>query len=307
MKHIFGSDMKVRNSCIAFGQFDGLHKGHMSIIDELMKEKASDSTSVLLSLDYACNSTKERVIYTEEEKELILRNSSIDLMISYPFTGDIKKMEPERFIKEILIDKLGAKTIVAGEECRFGRDCKGSIMTLKYFESKFNYRVVCPKTIKHKGQAVTSKLIKDAICEGNINKANELLGHTFKMMGEVVHGKAIGRTVGMPTANLKVAENKLMPQNGVYATLSEIENKVVKGLTNIGLRPSVDNNDYITIETFLLDFSKDIYGKKIVLDIHTYIRGVIKFDNIDEVKKQVDKDIRSIREYLEKVKLLDVI
>ncbi|GKX32021.1 riboflavin biosynthesis protein [Vallitalea longa] len=307
MKHIFGTDMKVGKSCIAFGQFDGLHKGHMAVIDELIKEKTSDSTSILLSLDYVCDSINEKVIYTEEEKELILRNSSIDLMLSYPFTADVKRMEPERFIKEILIDKLGAKTIVAGEKCRFGRDCKGSIMTLKHFESKYNYKVVCPKTVKYKGQAVTSKLIKDEICEGNINKANEFLGHAFKMIGEVVHGKAIGRTVGMPTANLKVADNKLMPQNGVYATLSEVDSKVVKGLTNIGLRPSVDNNDYITIETYLLDFSKDIYGKKIALDIHTYIRGVIKFSSIDEVKKQVDKDIHSIRKYLDNVKLLDVI
>ncbi|GMQ62190.1 bifunctional riboflavin kinase/FAD synthetase [Vallitalea maricola] len=304
MKHINSKDVNIdKNTCVAFGQFDGLHRGHRAVIDKLIEQEGKNLTSVLISFDYqpADLFGVSKVIYTEEEKALVLSNDGPQFMISYPFTSEIADMEPETFIKEILIDSLGAKVVVAGEQCKFGKDCSGNMETLKHFSSVYSYEVICPETVQENGQAITASFVRDAITEGHISEANEFLGHTFKMLGEVVHGKALGRTVGMPTANLQVAENKLMPNNGVYATLSEIDDRMVQGLTNIGLRPSVDDHSYITIETFLLDFSKDIYGKKIVLDIHSYIRGVIKFNNIDEVKKQVDKDIQSIRAYLDAI------
>lgn len=303
MEHIYSKDFKMDNTCVAFGQFDGLHRGHRAVIDKLVEQEGKNLTSVLLSFDY--NPTNifgvNKVIYTEEEKEFILSEDSPQVMVSYPFTSEIGDMEPDVFIKNILVDKLGVKVVVAGENCKFAKDCSGDIDTLKHFSSIYGYDVVCVKTIKENGQAITTNVIRNAFDEGLLDEANKLLGHTFTMIGEVVHGKALGRTVGMPTANLGVPENKIMPNNGVYATLSEIDDKFVQGLTNIGQRPSVDDHSYVTIETFLLDFSQNIYGKKLALEIHSYIRGVVKFNNIEEVKIQVDKDIQSIRAYLDTI------
>lgn len=120
-------------------------------------------------------------------------------------------------------------------------------------------------------------------------------------IGEVEHGKALGRTVGMPTANLGVADSKLKPPSGVYATSVQIDDEVFKSMTNIGKRPSVDDFDYVTIEAFILDFARDIYGKKIILGVRQFVRGVQKFNNLEEVQQQVQKDIQKVREVLQSV------
>lgn len=295
MEHIYGNDFKMSNTCVAFGYFDGLHRGHHAIINKLIEQEDKNLKSVLLSFECI---EDDKVIYTEEEKELILDDNRPQVMISYPFSLEIKEMDPHNFIKEILVEKLGVKVVVIGANCKFGHGDIGDVSTLKQYALLYGYDVVCIDNVTRNSQIVTSQDIHNAIRDGRIDIANQLLGHTYKMLGEIVHGKALGRTVGMPTANLKVANNKLLPQNGVYATMSTIDERLVQGLTNIGRRPSVDDNDYITIETFLLDFSEDIYGKKIELDIHSYIRGVKKMNNIEEVKQQVDEDIRSVRKYL---------
>lgn len=303
MQYFYDKDFKMNNTCVSFGHFDGLHRGHRAVINKLIEQEKKNLTSVLLSFDYVPTNIfgVEKVIYNEEEKQMILAENAPNVMISYPFTKDTANMDPETFVKDILVDKLGVKVIVAGENCRFGKGCSGDIKTLESLASKYGYDVVCVDTAYENNEEITSKIIYNALCEGLLDKANKLLGHTFTMLGEIAHGKALGRTVGMPTANLAVSENKLIPKHGVYATLSEVDGKKVQGLTNIGKRPSVDDNDYVTIETFLLDFSKNIYGKKVVLEVHSYIRGVHKFNNLDEVKKQVEKDITSIRAYLNSI------
>ena len=303
MLYINGKDFKLDNTCVAFGQFDGLHRGHRAVINMLKEQDHKNLISVVLSFDY--NPVDifgvKNVIYTEEEKYTILNKNGPKVMISYPFTAEVAEMEPEAFIKDVLIDRLGAKVIVAGESCKFGKACSGNIDTLKKLSTKYGYEVISVETVKDEGQAITSEIIHKELEEGSLERANRLLGHVFTMTGEVAHGKALGRTVGMPTANLAVPGNKLIPKFGVYATLSEIDQVNVQGLTNIGKRPSVDNYNYMTIETFLLDFSKDIYGKKLSLEVHSFIRGTLKFNNLEEVKKQVEKDIKSIRDYLNSI------
>ncbi|SCY05702.1 bifunctional riboflavin kinase/FAD synthetase [Alkaliphilus peptidifermentans] len=307
MNYIQGKDFKMKNTCIAFGNFDGLHRGHQAVIQKLIKQENKELTSILLNLEYMPddlnNSLKE--IYTTEEKLEILNQNSPKIMISYPFCKETKLMEPEEFVKKILVDKLDAKVIVVGKNCKFGRSQAGNIETLKALSSKYGYQLVPCEEVKLKGETITTKWLRSEIVNGELEIANELLGHSFSFWGKIVHGKALGRTVGMPTANLGVHENKLIPRHGVYATLSEIDGELFQGLTNIGLRPSVDNHGYVTIETFLLDFSRQIYDKEIKLELHNYIRDVKKFDNLDEVKYQVEKDILQIKECLnEKDKLM---
>lgn len=282
-------EFKVKNNCVLFGKFDGLHRGHRSAIDLLKQEEHEGLNSVML---YVETDDIER-IYTKEEKQTILEKINPMYYVDAS-RFNLKNMEAQQFIEEILIDKLDAKKIIIGESYRFGKDRKGSIDTLKKLSKKLGFEIIECKTKTYDNKPITSERIKDEIRSGNILDVNEMLGEPYFIIGEVLHGKALGRTVGMPTANLSIPKEKIEPKHGVYATLTKIDNKTYKGLTNIGLRPSVDNYNYTTVETFLLDFSKDIYGEKIKIEIHDYIRGVVKFNNLSEVKAQVEKDIERI-------------
>ncbi|MBI9108286.1 MAG: riboflavin biosynthesis protein RibF [Spirochaetales bacterium] len=303
MEYIDEADYSMKNTIVAFGCFDGLHQGHRMVLNSLMENKEGCDHAVILSLDTICSELKGdiKVIYTEEEKAGLLKGDAADAMVSLPLDAVVLAMEAEDFVKTILIGKFDAKKIVAGENLKFGKDRAGDIALLEELSGKYGYELIRCATVEHEGREITSDWIKIELEEGDLKKANELLGHPFTIFGEVVHGKALGRTVGMPTANLKVPDSKIMPKFGVYGSLSEIESNTVKGLTNIGRRPSVDDHSYVTIETFLIDFASDIYGEQIALELYAYIRGVVKFPNLEAVKKQVDKDLQVIRSELDRV------
>lgn len=295
MKHIRGNDFNMSNTCVAFGSFDGIHSGHRTIINKLLDVSKQGFTSVILSFEYdEALLGEKKILSTEQEKQHLLSKNGPEVLVSYKIDGQNKDISPESFIKEILVDKLGAKVIVTGKE-----DC--NINVLREYAPKYGYTLVECDTVLYDGEPVTSERIAKELKDGTLQKANELLGHPYLLLGEVMHGKQLGRTVGMPTANLGFSQTKQLPAYGVFGTLSEIDGKNVKGLTNLGQRPSVDNYNYVTIETFLLDFSGDLYGKTIALEIHVYIRGIKKFHGLDEVKAQVNLDLESIRAYLDKI------
>lgn len=295
MRYFGGNNFNMRNTCVAFGSFDGVHTGHRAVIEKLLDTSKQGLTSVILSFEYDETLLNEKkILSTQAEKQYLLNKNGPEVMISYKIDEQNKHTSPERFIKEILVDKLGAKVIVAGTE-------DSNINVLRECAQKYGYTLAECDTVYADGEPVTSERIAKEFAEGNLEKANELLGHPYLIMGKVMHGKALGRTVGMPTVNLGFSQYKQLPAYGVFGTLSEIDGKNVKGLTNIGQRPSVDNYNYVTIETFLLDYSGDLYDKTFTLEIHIYIRGVIKFNNLAEVKSQVNKDIESIRAYLDRI------
>lgn len=295
MRYYSGNDFEMSNTCIAFGSFDGVHTGHCAVINKLLDVSKQGLTSVVLSFEYDEALLKEKkILSTELEKQYLLSKNGPDVMISYKIDEQNKDTSVEDFIKEILVDKLGAKIIVTGKD-----NC--NIKVLRECAQKYGYTLAECDTVYADGKPVTSERIIKELEEGTLQRANELLGHPYLLMGQVMHGKALGRTVGMPTANLDFNQNKQLPAYGVFGTLSEIEGKSIKGLTNIGKRPSVDNYDYVTVETFLLDYSGDLYDKTIALEICAYIRGIVKFNSLDEVKSQVNKDIESIRAYLDQI------
>lgn len=280
-------------SRVTFGSFDGLHIGHRAVIKKLYGYETQ--TPVLLSFE----ENEKPIIYSEDEKEYLLKDSKVEIMVSIP-AKDAYAMTGEAFVKEILVEKLQAKSVVAGADVKFGSEGLG-IDALKELGEKYGFEVEAVPTIYLGGEAVTTERIRKAIEDGDFSRMNVLLGHHYLMRGTVVHGKAAGRKVGMPTANLNVAKNKLFPPHGVYGTLSYMDGAFFRGMTNIGLRPSDDDIPIATIETFLLDFDRDIYGKDIKLEAYTYIRGVKKFANLEEVRKQVDKDIEAVRVYMDGV------
>lgn len=293
MKGFHVNDFSMNNTCVAFGSFDGVHSGHRAVVDKLLEVSSRQGlTSVVLYYDYEEDLLREKkVLSTGIEKKYLLSINGPEVLIPYIIDGQNKVTDAETFIKEVIVGMLGAKVIVAGKEDR-------NIGVLRKCAGKYGYTLVECDTVVSGGEPVTSERILRELEEGSLKKANELLGHPYLIMGMVMHGKALGRTVGMPTANIGFSDYKQLPALGVYGTLSDIDGKKIKGLTNIGRRPSVDNYSYITVETFLLDFSGDLYDKIITLEVHVFIRGIIKFNNLEEVKAQVNKDIESIRGYL---------
>ena len=294
MKYFNENVDQMDNTCVAFGDFDGVHCGHRAVIDRLQNISKLGYTSVVVSFafDESC-ATEKKILTTEEEKNYLLEKNGPEVMISYKKDSGEQAFSVKRLIGEFLVGKLGAKVIVAGSNYE-------NIGILRECAVEFGYMLEECDTVYYGGEPITSDRISAALTEGRLDEAKEMLGHPYLFISMVMHGKARGRTVGMPTANLSYKPYKLLPVYGVYGTLSDIDGNVVKGLTNIGKRPSDDNYDYISIETFLLDFAQDIYDKTITLEIHVHIRGVIKFNGLEEVKQQVDKDIISIKTFLDK-------
>lgn len=292
LKHIYGKHYAISNTCIAFGAFDGVHLGHKAVIDRLMEVSRKGFTPIVVSFDYDSSVLADKkILSTEIEKEELIGKLGPEVLLSYKVD---KELDIKSFVKEVLVEEMGAAVIVVGKD-----DCH--ISEMRECARELDFCLEECDTVLEDGQPVTAERIAAEIGGSNIEKANKMMGHPYLLMGRVMHGKALGRTVGMPTANLSFEDNKLLPVDGVYGTLSVIDGKNVKGLTNIGKRPSVDNYNYVTIETFLLDFSGDLYDKIIGLEVHAFIRGVKKFANLEEVKQQVNNDIKSIRDYLDKI------
>lgn len=295
MKHLTNlNETLPMSACVAFGHFDGMHLGHQAVIEKLCSHL--DLAPVLLSFAQ----TEKPVIYTEGEKEYLLAGSGVEWMVSLP-AAEMEAMDAETFAREVLAKALHAKTVVVGENMTFGADGKDAA-ALAALGATYGFTVETVPTVCFAGEPVSSQAIIKAIEAMDFPRMRELLGRTYIMQGEVVHGKAAGRKHGMPTANLGVAPNKIFPPHGVYGTLSHMDGKYYRGMTNIGLRPSDDDIPIPTVETFLLNFDQDIYGRQVILEVFVYIRGVKKFaGGLDEVRKQIDKDIEQVRTYMDEV------
>lgn len=271
------------DTCVAFGEFESMHKGHLAVVKtvaDVAKDKGLNSVIVSMPVE-------GKVFTTEEEKEYLVKDYEIDTFVT---CTECK----EDFIENTIFGTLGAKVVVIGET-------SSKLAEVRAAAEKANAEVVVVEAVKNEEKVITLDAVKEAFEACDYIKMKELLGHPYIMMGEVVHGKALGRTQGMPTANLGVPDCKIKPIDAVYCTRVLLDDESFKAMTNIGKRPSVDDFDYVTIEAFILDFKRDIYGKKLVLEVHKYVRGVKKFNDLAEVKAQIDKDIQEVRDFLDHI------
>ena len=292
MKYDSWSNVRLENTCVAFGEFDGVHSGHLAVVERLKSDAKNGMTSVVVSFAPTEESLQDKkILSTEEEKQYLLAKQGVDVMLSYPIGCEAVSLK--QFVGDVLVRQLGAKVVVVGSNYE-------QLNELRAYASEFGFTLDVCDAVLADGEPVSASRIIEALSEGRLEQATALLGHPYLFVGTVMHGKARGRLVGMPTANISYKPYKQLPVHGVYGTLSDIDGHIVKGLTNIGKRPSDDNFDYVSIEAFLLDFAQDLYDKTITLEIHVHIRGVIKFNSLEEVKQQVDRDIVSIRTFLDK-------
>ncbi len=302
MEYIAGNtNFKYKNSAVTLGKFDGLHQGHQLLINRIISYKKQGLTAVMFSfLLHPSNLLSEKefeLIYTEEEKCSILMRSGIDVLISYPFTEATMKMEPEDFIKDILVDKLDTKVIVVGSDFRFGANRRGDVNLLKQSEAEYGYQVIVCEKENYKDKIISSSTIRCALKDGKIELVNTMLGKPYFIRGEVVHGRKIGRTIGMPTINITPPSTKLLPPCGVYASKTLLEGCLYPGVTNIGYKPTVGADENIGVETFIFDMNRNLYGEIIKVEIHDYIRSEMRFGSLEELTQRMNEDVMLAKKY----------
>lgn len=296
MKYIVGRDkIKLENTVITLGKFDGLHIGHQLLINESIKGKEQGLQSVVFTF---MQDTENKYIYTESEKKELLEEFGIDVCVNLPFDEDIKNITAKEFIKEILVKQFGVKKIVVGSDFRFGKDRIGDGELLKELAGEFGYNVIIYDKKKNKnGEVVSSNMIRGLILDSNMEQVTECLGRSYSISGIIEKGRQLGRTIGFPTINIIPQKNKILPMNGVYASeivFCDNKNTVYKGITNIGNNPTIADGLEKTIETNIFEFDGNVYGKEAVVYLKKYIRGEKKFVGLKELKENIERDRKKI-------------
>lgn len=296
-------DYKIKeNTVITLGKFDGLHLGHELLINKVIELSAiNDLKSVVFTFDVPPNSNNtSKVITTNVEKEYIFEKTGIDVLFECPFTKEVMCMEAEEFIAWIS-NNFNVKYIVVGTDFGFGHNRSGNYQTLIDFSSKYNYQVIVMDKKQYNGRDISSTFIREELEKGNVKLANELLGYEFFISGEVIHGKQIGRTIGIPTINMAIAEEKIIPPFGVYVSKVLVDGEWHIGVSNMGRKPTISGDNPVGIETYIINFNKDIYGKNVTVLITEFLRPEMKFDSIEMLKNQMNSDIKHAIEYYENI------
>lgn len=290
MKIFRSNDFLDFKSVVALGDFDGLHTAHMEIIRcaESFGKREGLKSGVLL---FDGSFKKSKKLTDMKQKIKILDADGPDFAYVCKFSEDFRKMSPKEFAV-FLTQRLNAKAVCVGYDYTFGRNAEGNVHALKSLGEELGFEVIVTERIEKDGNTVSSTYIRSLIENGDIDKANELLGRNFFMEGKVVSGLQNGRKMSLPTANIEYSEDKILPKLGVYAGLTYVDGGAFKSVINIGKNPTF-NADKITVESHILNFNGDLYGKKVKIDFMKYLRGDKKFCCVEELKAQIQRDIKN--------------
>ena len=286
-------------TAVTIGKFDGVHLGHRKLLEAVLQEKENGYSSCVVSFSTPVDNERS-VIYTKEEKRKLCKAMGVEVLAEYPFSKAIKEMSGEDFIGEILCGRLQAKVIVVGEDFRFGKGRSGDVALLQELENQYGYRTVCVPKVEDDQVRISSTGIRSLLVEGKMKEANDLLGRPYAVFGEVLHGKKLGRTLGFPTMNLIPPMEKLLPAYGVYVTKTKVDGQWFDGITNVGLRPTVDMDKQVTVETHLFAYEGDLYGKQVEVQFLEFLRPERKFAEVEQLKSAMNEDFENAKAYLKK-------
>ena len=288
---------------LTIGTFDGVHLGHKKIIKKLVESaKRRKMRSCILTFfphprNFLSKSNELKMINTIKEKKEILNELGVDELIIQEFNNEFSNLSANEFIKHLL-KFCEIKEIIVGFNHKFGKDREAGIDELKIYGKKYGFDVCEIDAFDINQINVSSTKIRNAIGEGQVDLCKQYLGYNFLIDGNIVEGKSRGKKIGFPTANIKVAENyKIIPKNGVYFVSCKIRNVQKFGMMNIGFNPTFGNKK-LTIEVNIFDFEQDIYGENIRIEFIKFIRNEIKFQNIDELIKQIKIDRETCKSYM---------
>lgn len=296
---------KLDKAVVTTGTFDGVHIGHRKILAQLNKVAQNlGGESVLLTFFPHPRMVLQpdldlKLINSQKEKIELLKSTGLDHLIIHPFTAEFSRTSSLDFVRNILVNQIGAKKLVIGYDHHFGRNREGSFEHLKEFGPLYGFEVEEIPAQDVEDTTVSSTKIRNAISEGVIETANQYLKYQFQLSGKVVEGEHIGRTIGFPTANLVVGDSyKIIPANGVYAVRVNFPNETEKpslgGMCNIGIRPTFGGK-FQTIEIHLFDFNEDLYGQQLEVHFIKSLRKEMKFDGPEALKSQLKEDEKAAR------------
>lgn len=309
--------MKIFNSIQAFhsnkktivtiGTFDGVHVGHKKILERITHSAETlDCESLVLTFFphprmVLHENSEMKQLNTIDEKSSLLEMAGIDNLIIHPFDKEFSRLTAEDFVKQVLIEKFNLKKIIIGHDHRFGRNRTADIDDLMVFGQTYGFEVEQISAEEIDDVAISSTKIRSALLEGNTSLASEYLGYNYILTGTVVKGKQLGRTIGFPTANIHIQEEyKLIPQSGVYIVKSTINSKVVFGMMNIGVNPTVDGTSQ-TIEIHFFDYNGNLYNQKITITLLQRIRSEQKFKSVEALKDQLATDKETALSFISKM------
>lgn len=282
-------------SAVSLGKFDGLHRGHRKLIRHVLDQKKQGLSSVIFTFEKnptrILSGLSGQNIMTNGERREMLEQAGIDHLLECPFVPEISRMEPEAFVTRVLVGQLHARFVAVGRDFHFGFQRRGDCKLLKEMGEKIGFQVEVIEKEQSHGRDISSTYVREALHEGNIPLANELLGYRYFVSGEVQHGRQIGRTLGLPTINLIPPEDKLLPPNGVYLTRTLLPDGEYYGITNIGYKPTVGGETHKGVETFLFDFQGDLYGRQLRVEFMEFERPEQKFTSLDELKARILSDV----------------
>ncbi len=288
--------MRFERLSLALGTFDGLHIGHMALI-EAAKRNGGQSAVItfdVLPADYFYGGHRPLRLMTLDEKSAALEKAGVDFLCLIRFDRKFASMQSEKFVM-MLKDVFSPEFVVAGYNYTYGRDAKGNADTLEADGKAYGFRVIVIPPVIAEGEPVSATRIRECIEAGNVERAAKLLGYEYTLTGPVGSGKRIGTSkLGFPTANILPPPEKIIPLRGVYGVKALVDGSEYQGVCNIGVNPTVSSGARETIETHIIGLSQDLYGKTISIRFEKRIRGEIKFGGIDELKAQIQKDIESV-------------
>ncbi|AFY87573.1 MAG: Bifunctional riboflavin kinase/FMN adenylyltransferase [Chroococcidiopsis cubana SAG 39.79] len=321
-------------TAVALGNFDGLHRGHQQVIQPVVKNSEFGSQNSELTAFHSTVVTfnpHPQEFFSGQSRQLLtplpekvqqLSSWGIEQLVLLPFNRELAALSPEDFVEQILVQQLQAKTISIGQDFRFGKQRSGTATDLQAIAARFGIPVAILPNYNCEGERISSSAIRQALTEGNVKRAELLLARPYTLQGKVVKGQQLGRTIGFPTANIELPENKFLPRLGVYAVRVLIEGErhdgqgrqgrqggisndeftscllpLASGVMNLGYRPTV-NGIGLTVEVHLFDWSGDLYGKAIAVQLEEFIRAEKKFASLDELKAQIAADSAKARNLL---------
>lgn len=281
----------------AIGKFDGMHIGHMKLLESILEQKKKGLSACVFTFDPApavlFGHTDGKELTTREEKRILLKRMGVDILIEFPLNKTTAATLPGDFVKDILAKRMKVRYLAAGSDVSFGAGGAGNALLLNKMAPESGFSVNIIDKVLYRGEPVSSTCVRSSVEAGNMEEAKSLLGMPYTIMGKVKHGNRIGRTLGMPTVNLQPGQNKLMPPRGVYYSTVRYQDNYYRAISNVGCKPTVTDEEVVGVESFLYDFNQEIYGEDIEVGLYAFRRPEQKFAALDGLKAQLDKDIQA--------------
>ena len=301
----------VKPSAVAIGKFDGFHLGHRELLARLTRQRRNGLQTLIFTFDPSpeqfFSGGKLKELSTRQEKLSLFERMGIDTVVEFPMNAETAATDPEYFIREVLVRKLNARYIVAGPDLSFGAQGRGNFELLDRLAAECGYETCRISKVQYLDEEISSTRVRKLVHEGKMEEATGCLGMPYAVCGTVAHGKELGRSIGIPTINILPEEPKLLPPFGVYYSsvrvfwngFGDLSSKSFRGMTNIGMKPTVTKDRKICAETYLYDFDGDLYGKDVEISLLTYRRPEKKFSGLEELRAAMEEDVAAGREFFE--------